>query len=65
MKTDENVEKVRTIVRTGCRSGMRMSAGELSVDREMIRQILTSLNIKEVCAKVILKSLNEYTSVFN
>jgi hypothetical protein len=56
MKTDENVEKVRTVVRTGCRSGMRMSAGELSVDREMTRQILTtSLNMKEVCAKVILK----------
>jgi len=45
---------------------MRMSVGELSVNREMIRQILTtSLNMKEVCAKVIFKSLSEDTSVFN
>jgi len=55
MKTDENMEEVRTVVRTGCRSGMRISAGELSVEREMVRQILTtSLNMKEVCAEVIL-----------
>ena len=67
MKTDENVEELRTVVRTGCRSGMRISAGELSVGREMIRQILTTgLNMKEVvCESDPQKSLSEYTSVFN
>jgi len=56
MKTDENVESVRTVVRTDCHSGMRMSAGNLCVDKKMITQILTtSLNMKEACAKVILK----------
>ena len=66
VKTDQNVEKVRTVVRTDCRLGMRMSVGELSVDKEMTGQILTtSLNMKKVCATVILNSLSEDTSVFN
>jgi hypothetical protein len=67
MKTDENVEELGTVVRTGCRSGMRISAGELSVGGEMIRQILTTgVNMKEVvCESDPQKSLSEYTSVFN
>jgi hypothetical protein len=33
MKTDENVEKVRTIVRTDRHIGIRMTAEELNVDK--------------------------------
>jgi hypothetical protein len=65
LKTDENMEKVRTVMRTHNHSGVRMSAGKLSVDREMIRHILTtSLNMKEVCAKVILKRFRLNTHQF-
>lgn len=66
MKTDENMEKVRTAVRTDCHLGIRISAEELSMDKDMIRQILTTnLNMQKVCAKMILKSLSEDTSVFS
>jgi hypothetical protein len=40
-KTDENVEKVRTFVRTGPRLGTRMTAGVLNMYKETVRQILT------------------------
>jgi hypothetical protein len=50
MKTDENVEKVRTSVRTDHCIANRMRAEEMSMDKGMVRQILTTnLNMKEVC----------------
>jgi DNA-directed RNA polymerase sigma subunit (sigma70/sigma32) len=49
MKTDENVVKVRTLVRTDHCLGIRMIAEELNVDKEMMRQILVNLNMKSVC----------------
>jgi hypothetical protein len=45
MKTDENVEKVRTLVRNDRRLSIRMIAEELNVDKETVRQILTE-NLK-------------------
>jgi hypothetical protein len=45
MKTDENVDKVRTLVRNDRRLSIRMIAEELNVDKETVRQILTE-NLK-------------------
>jgi hypothetical protein len=50
MKTDENVEKVRTLVRTHYCLGIRMTA-EVNKDKEMASQILTNLNMKKVCSQ--------------
>jgi GTP-binding protein EngB required for normal cell division len=50
---DENVEKERTLVRTDHYLGIRMTAEELNMDKEMVRQILTTnLNMKKVCTKM-------------
>jgi Mn-dependent DtxR family transcriptional regulator len=51
MKTDENVDKVRTLVRNDSHLSIRMIAEELNVDKETVRQILTeSLKMKKsVC----------------
>jgi hypothetical protein len=47
METDENVEKVKTLVRTDCHSGIRMIIEELNMDKEMVRQILAvNVNMK-------------------
>jgi orotate phosphoribosyltransferase-like protein len=49
MKTDENVEKVRTLMRTGRSLGIRMIAEELNMGIETVRQIVTTnLNMKKV-----------------
>jgi Mn-dependent DtxR family transcriptional regulator len=48
MKTDETVDKVRTLVRNDHRLSIRMIAEELNVDKETVRQILTeNLKIKK------------------
>jgi hypothetical protein len=39
MKTDENVEKVRTLVRTDRHLDIRMTAEELNMNKETVRQI--------------------------
>jgi orotate phosphoribosyltransferase-like protein len=58
MKTDENVEKIRTLIRTDHCLVIRMIAEELKMDRETVRQILTTnLNMKKVCAKMVPKNL--------
>jgi hypothetical protein len=47
MKTDDSVEKVRTLVRRDRRLDIIMIAEELNMDKEMVRQILTTnLNMK-------------------
>jgi hypothetical protein len=49
IKTYENVEKVRTLVRTDPRLSIRMTAEELNVDKETVRQILSAdLNMRKV-----------------
>jgi histone-lysine N-methyltransferase SETMAR len=60
MKTDENVDKVRTLVRNDRRLSIRMIAEELNVDKETVRQILTeNLKMKKACAKMVPKNLSE------
>jgi hypothetical protein len=52
MKTDENVEQVRTHVRTDRCLGIRMIMEEVNVNKEMVRQILTTnQNIKKYLPK--------------
>jgi hypothetical protein len=60
MKTDENVDKVRTLIRNDRRLSIGMIAEELNVDKGTVRQILTeNLKIKNVCAKMVPKNLSE------
>jgi histone-lysine N-methyltransferase SETMAR len=60
MKTDENVDKVRTLVRNDRRLSFRMLAEELNVDKETVRQILTeNLKMIKVCAKMVPKNLSK------
>jgi hypothetical protein len=59
MKTDKNVDKVRTMVRNDHRISIRMIAEELNVDKETVRQILTENLKKKVCAKMVPKNLSE------
>jgi hypothetical protein len=60
MKTDKNVDKVRTLVRNDRRLSIRMIAEELNVDKETARQIFTqNLKMKKVCANMVPKNLNE------
>jgi DNA-directed RNA polymerase sigma subunit (sigma70/sigma32) len=54
MKLDENVGKVRTLVRNYRRLSIRMIAEELNVDKETVRQILTeNLKMIKVCARMV------------
>jgi hypothetical protein len=60
MKTDENVDKVRTMVRNDRRLSIGMIAEELNVDKETVRQILTeNLKMIKACAKMVPKNLSE------
>jgi predicted transcriptional regulator len=60
MKTDENVDKVRTLVRNDRRLSIRMIAEELNVDKETVRKILPeTVKMKKVCAKMVPKNLSE------
>jgi DNA-directed RNA polymerase sigma subunit (sigma70/sigma32) len=60
MKTDENVDKVGTLVRNDHCLSIRMIAEEFNVDKETVRQILTeNLKMKKVCAKMVPKNLSE------
>jgi hypothetical protein len=60
MKTDENGNKMRTLVRNNCRLSIRMIAEELNVDKEVVRKILTeNLKMKKVCAKMVPKNFSE------
>jgi precorrin-2 methylase len=48
MKTDENMEKLRALVRTDRRLGIRVLAKELNMDKQRVRKILTKdLNTKK------------------
>jgi hypothetical protein len=49
VKTDENVGKVRTLVRNDRRLSIRMTAEELNVDKETVRQILTENLKMQMC----------------
>ena len=57
-KTDNDVEKVRALVRSDCQLTVRMIASELNLNHTTVHQILTQeLSMRELCAKIVLKNL--------
>jgi hypothetical protein len=53
IKTNDNVEKVRTLVRMDRRLGIRMMAEKLNMGKETVRQVLTTnFNMKHLFAKM-------------
>ena len=58
--TDDNIEKVRDVIRKDRRSGVRAVADEVNLDRESVRGILREeLNMRKVCAKMVPKLLSD------
>jgi len=57
-KTDDNLERVRSFVRSDRRLTLRMISSELNLNRFTIHQILTlGLDMRKVCAKMAPKNL--------
>jgi hypothetical protein len=57
-KTDDNVERETSLVRSDRPLTLRMIIGELSLNQFTFHQILTKdLNIRIVCAKMVPKNL--------
>jgi len=57
--TDDNIEKVRDVIRKDRRLGVRAVAEEVNLDRESVRRILREeLNLRKVCAKMVPKLLS-------
>jgi len=53
-RTDANVDRVRTLVRSGRRLGVRVIAEELNTNRETVRQIVKeNLGIRKISAKMV------------
>jgi len=59
-RTEEKIAKVRKIVRENRRLTVSSIAEQVNTDRETVRKILTeALDIRKVCAKMVLKELTE------
>jgi len=59
-KTEENIAKVRQIVRVNRRLTVRSIAEQVNIDRETVRKILTEdLDMRKVCAKLVPKDFTE------
>jgi len=59
-RTEENIVKVHQIVRENHRLTVRSIAGQVNIDRETVRKILTEdLDMRKVCAKMVPKELTE------
>ena len=57
-KTDDNVERVRSFVRSNCGLTLRMISSELNLNRFTVYQILTQdLDMRKVFAKMVPKNL--------
>ena len=57
-KTDDNVERVRSFVRSDRRLTLRMISSELNLNGFTVHQILTQdLDMRKVCAKMVPKNL--------
>ena len=57
-KTDDNVERVRSLVRSDRRMTLRMMSSELNLNQFTVHQILTQdLDMKNVCFKIVPKNL--------
>jgi len=53
-RTEENIAKVRQIVRENRRPTVRSIAEQVNIDREKVRKILTEdLDMRKVCAKIV------------
>lgn len=60
VRTDNNVQRVRALVRQDRRLTIRMLSGELNINRETVRKILIEdLSMKKLCAKMVPKNLSE------
>ena len=59
-RTEENLAKVRQIVRENRRLTVRSIAEQVNIDRETVRKILTEdLDMRKVCTKMVPKKLTE------
>jgi len=59
-RTEENIGKVRQIVRENRRLTVRRIAEPVNIYRETVRKILTEdLDMRKVCAKMVPKELTE------
>ena len=57
-KTDDNGERVRSLVRSDRRLMLRMISSELNLNRFTVHQTLTQdLDMRKVCAKMVPKNL--------
>ena len=53
-KTDDNVERVRSLVRSDHQLTLRMISSELNLNQFTVHQILTQdLDMRKVCAKMV------------
>jgi len=53
-RTEENIAKIRQIVRENHRLNVRSIGEQVNIDREAVRKILTEdLDMRKVCAKMI------------
>jgi hypothetical protein len=58
-RTDNNVQRVRTLVRQDRHLTVRILADELNLKRETVIKILTDdLSMKKLCAKMVPKNLS-------
>ena len=59
-RTEENIAKIRQIVRENRWPTVRSIAERVNIDRETVRKILTEdLDMSKMCAKMVPKKLNE------
>jgi len=55
-RTEENIAKVRQIVRENCWLTVRSIAEQVNIDRETVTKILTEdLDMRKVCARMVPK----------
>ena len=59
-RTDENIIRVKQLVRSDCRLTVRMTSDELSLNRESVQtNLLHDLGMRKMCAKMVPKILSE------
>jgi hypothetical protein len=58
-RTDADVDRVRTLVRSDRRLGVRVRAEELNMNRETVRQIVKEdLGMRKISAKMVASNLD-------
>jgi hypothetical protein len=62
-RTDENVDRIRDLVRSDRRLTVRMIGEELNLTHTTVHQILTNeLGMREICAKMVSKNLSSHSN---